>query len=394
MQRKRFKMQIETSTSCVGTCTGCALTSAQRLSQVPVLQDTKSFFERLSGFYSESIRILEDDYHEYCEYVVVELGVGEHFNFTNDYIQDLAVNLKAFLERTGRKYIVSLSTSGLLPVHKMEEKLNILNSVIDKENLEIQLVVNLNAFEKYEKKYHDALDLFQKHSSFQNILINFDNQLPLENCEKFAKLLTKYAITDFQLVYGLKQHNMSKVGFENKLFYDVYREILKHAPVGYRQYDIRKGAYKFFNKKEEISIHDAINQAVSKCFNVQAFIDYEGKIYSLIYTMIGGIELDERAGFSSDVSIWEPDAAKKYFELDGKIKRELLKTYVTSEVCQECPYKGECYSAGVPLMAKSLINAKEGKCYNPLMHFYSNAQEILSNYVDNDPTDFEAKCGV
>ena len=104
------------------------------------------------------------------------------------------------------------------------------------------------------------MDLFQKHSSFQNILINFDNQLPLENCEKFAKLLTKYAITDFQLVYGLKQHNMSKVGFENKLFYDVYREILKHAPVGYRQYDIRKGAYKFFNKKEEISIHDAINR--------------------------------------------------------------------------------------------------------------------------------------
>lgn len=44
-------------------------------------------------------------------------------------------------------------------------------------------------------------------------------------------------------------------------------------------------------------------------------------------------------------------------------------------------------------MAKSLINAKEGKCYNPLMHFYSNAQEILSNYVDNDPTDFEAKDG-
>ena len=53
------------------------------------------------------------------------------------------------------------------------------------------------------------------------------------------------------------------------------------------------------------------------------------------------------------------------------------------------PIQRECYSAGVPLMAKSLINAKEGKCYNPLMHFYSNAQEILSNYVDNDPTDFE-----
>ena len=87
---------------------------------------------------------------------------------------------------------------------------------------------------------------------------------------------------------------------------------------------------------------------MSKCFNVQAFIDYEGKIYSLIYTMIGGIELDERAGFSSDVSIWEQDAAKKYFELDGKIKRELLKTYVTSEVCQECPYKGSATLLGFP----------------------------------------------
>ena len=50
---------------------------------------------------------------------------------------------------------------------------------------------------RVREKYHDALDLFQKHSSFQNILINFDNQLPLENCEKFAKLLTKYAITIF-----------------------------------------------------------------------------------------------------------------------------------------------------------------------------------------------------
>ena len=118
-------------------------------------------------------------------------------------------------------------------------------------------------------------------------------------------------------------------------------------PVGYRQYDIRKGAYKFFNKKEEISIHDAINQAVSKCFNVQAFIDYEGKIYSLIYTMIGGIELDERAGFSSDVSIWEQDAAKKYFELDGKIKRA-FEDPCDQRGRQECPYKGSATLLGFP----------------------------------------------
>ena len=386
---KRLKIAIETSTSCVGTCSGCALTSAQRLSQIPVLNDLNKFFINLKKYYEDVLNYNKSNDNDF-EYVVIELVVGEHFNFTDEYLVSLLSYVKIFLESTDKKYILAISSSGLLLRNKIEEKLKLVSSIFDKKNLEIHLICNLNEMEKFKNKYDDVLNLFQNYFSFTNLLVNFDNQLKLENCDLLASLITKYKITDFQLVYGLKQHNIHKVGHNNQLFYDVYNRILKTSSNGFRQNDIYTEMKKYTNKIDDVdSMQELIFSTVDKWFDEQIFISHDGEIFNLISTMLGGIELDERAGFKEITTIYDNNAFENYIHYKGHVKKELFKNYLKNKVCFNCKIKEECYSVGVPLLVNNLV--KDNICFNPILSFYEHAEELVNKYDNEILKDFKVK---
>jgi hypothetical protein len=255
-----------------------------------------------------------------------------------------------------------------------------LHQFFDKKNLEIHLVCNLNKFSQYENIYREMTELFQNYFKYINILTNFDNQLPKEYCEQFAKYLQDFKITDFQLVYGLKQHNESSVNYQPELFYEIYHKILEYAPSGYRQRDIQEEIEKFDDIGEK-----SIQEMLSNIDNIvenQLFINYHGDIFHVIQTMFGGIELETRAGFQKITNIFENNVIEEYLNSKAILKKELTKIYLSNQVCQNCDFQERCYNVGLPTLNKHFIH--DGFCYNPIIPFYKNKEYLISIYQEKN----------
>lgn len=376
---KRFKITLESSTSCVGTCVGCALPLEMRMSQQPIIEDKDldAFFNKLFEFYNgmENNALSKNDE---IECIVVELVLGEHFNFSEEYLEILSKTLRIFFDKIGKKSVLAISTSGLLPPLKIKPKLDILHKYFKKEELEIHLVCNLNMFDKYYEKYQIMTELFKQYFTFINILTNFDNSLQLDQCSKFSHFLKNNKIIDFQLVYGLKTHNSHKVASSDQLFFAIYNNILNIAPSGHRQKDIHEELSKYLLKEQDLNIIDLLAPTTEKIISEQIYVSSNGDVHYLLSTMLGGIELDLRGGFKKVTSIFEKDAAQIYVDSNLNMKKDLMKTYIKSKTCNVCDYKENCYSSGLPLLANNFI--KEGICYNPIIPFYKNAKELTQKY--------------
>lgn len=383
-QNKRFKIALETSTSCIGKCPGCALTSEQRLSQRPAVTDISNYVKKISSFYNNLKTKIKGH-----EVLVIELVVGEHFNFDKHYLESLYEELSIFLNSTNKKFIVAISTSGLLPLDKLKIKFEELSKYFKREQLEIHLVCNLNMIEKYEQKYREVLELCQIYFGLINILTNFDNQLKLENATVFSKIIKDFKITDFQLVYGLKQHNIKNVNFRTDLFYNIFEDIIRYNQSGFRQNDIKNELTRFITKENEENIVLEIKKGVDKWKEEQLYIDHNGNIYNFISTMIGGIELEERAGITPITNIYEKDCEELYIRDKKSTVVKLIKTYSNHNMCQYCNIKEECYSSGIPLMIDFFEN--NGKCENPILPFYKNSKTIIESVKYSDIEDWKEK---
>lgn len=374
----RLKLVLETSTSCVGTCVGCALPIVERLQQKPIIEkeNLQKYFQKIEEF----IFNLEKNTNKTFNFLIVELVVGEHFNYSTEYLTSFFQEVHQFFKKINKKYILAISTSGLVVENKVEEKLKVLHQFFNREQVEVHLVCNLNKFEQYEKKYREMTNLFQKYFKYINILTNFDNQLPTKYCEQFAKYLKDFEITDFQLVYGLKQHNQDYVNYNPNLFYEIYHQILQYAPSGYRQRDIQEEIEKF-DKNSNKTIQEMVDNVDSIVEN-QFFINSFGDVFNVIQTMFGGIELETRAGFQKITNIFDNEAINKYLNAKKVIKKALTKKYLSKEVCQSCIYKERCYNVGLPMLIENFIH--EGVCYNPVIPFYKNKEYLMSIYQEKN----------
>jgi hypothetical protein len=378
----RLKLVLETSTSCVGTCVGCALPVVERLQQKPIIEkeNLQKYFQKIEEF----IWNLEKKTEKIFDFLIVELVVGEHFNYSQEYLNIFFQEIHQFFQKINKKYILAISTSGLVAKNKVEEKLKILHRFFDKEQLEVHLVCNLNKFNQYEKTYREMTKLFQKYFKYINILTNFDNQLPTQYCDQFAKYLQDFEITDFQLVYGLKQHNQDDVNYNPNLFYEIYHKILQYAPSGYRQRDVQEEIEKFENNTDK-SIQEMIVN-VDNIVENQLFINSFGDVFNLIQTMFGGIELETRAGFQKITNIFDNEAINTYLNSKKIMKKTLTKKYLSQEVCQKCLYKERCYNVALPILSENFIH--EGICYNPVIPFYKNKEHLISIYQEKNKNNF------
>ncbi len=378
----RIKIAIETSTSCIGKCVGCALTHAQKSSIYPAIieENLLNFFSKLEHFYNQVHTSTKKE-----KILVIELVIGEHFNFSDDYFHSLFLNLKNFLLSTEQQFIVAISTSGLLPPNKMEPKLKIIHQYLNKESLEVHLVCDLNLFSKYNEKYEESILLFKQYFSFLNILTNFDNKISLENCLLLSKFLSRHDITDLQLVYGLKNHNLKMVGESKNIFFDIYKEILKTNTTTHRHIDILEILNNQFTTDLEIKEH--IELAVDNILLNQYFISHEGNVHYFLPTPIGTIELDSRAGFFPITNIYQEDSTKIYLDSKKNLIKDLIKIYSQNTLCHNCDFQKNCYSYGIPLLHKLFYN--NNKCNNPLLSFFEH-QNDLNFSITNTLNDWKA----
>lgn len=370
----RLKIAIETSTSCVGKCVGCVLTPLEKSSSTPPIKatDLKDFFTRVAALY-EGLLNIDGKNHEM---VVIELVIGEHFSFNDDYFHSLCKEIKVFLTGTQRSYIVAISTSGLMAETKMLQKISILGEYFSKSKLEVHLVCNLNQFARYRDKYEKSLQIYKTYFGHINILTNFDNQLEMGSCNLFSKFLARHKITDVQLVYGLKSHNFEKISESKKLFFQVHEKIFNALSPTHRAFDISEGLN--YCDETTFSMKELICNASEKIVNKQVFISHTGDIHYILPTMIGGIELDSRAGFSPITNIFNSNFVEEYISSRAILARDLLKIFIKSNICISCEHSGVCYSTGVPLL-KDLIFSKDS-CHNPLLPFYENKTAIKEKY--------------
>jgi radical SAM superfamily enzyme YgiQ (UPF0313 family) len=116
MKINRLKLVLETSTSCVGTCVGCALPNVEKIQQRPIIpkEKIKNYFNSIENF----ILNLEKKTNKIFNFLVIELVVGEHFNYSNEYLEYFFSEIQKLFIRVNKQYIIAISTSGLVSKKK------------------------------------------------------------------------------------------------------------------------------------------------------------------------------------------------------------------------------------------------------------------------------------
>lgn len=380
---KRFKIVIETSTSCVGKCVGCALTPLEKSSLIPPInqENLSLFFKQISYFYHGLTSVTGYEH----EMIVVELVIGEHFTFDESYLQSLFQGINEFLFGTGKKYIVAISTSGLLPDYKILPKLELLARHFTKSSSEIHLVCNFNFFDAYKSKYDAALTLYKKYFDHINILTNFDGKLDLNTCPSFKDFLQKHQITDVQLVYGLKSHNLERFEGSKELFYQIHDRVILNQQTTHRRNDIYEASK--ISIDEDASMQDILEKNLDSIIDQQVFISSNGDVHHIIPTMIGGIELDKRGGFKPVTNISDSESICAYRNSKSDVVKFLLRQYMRSKQCMACNHSRICYSSGLALLQKFFVHEKD--CHNPMIPFYENKEMFNSFDADRALTDWK-----
>lgn len=341
IEQKNIQILIETMTRCAGNCSGCALSSIERM-------DTEFDFNNFllkTKLVSEQLQSIDE---ENTESITLFLGQGDHFLMKNGEIEAFVkacadmvpINLK-------NKTVVFITASAIGKHEQIKAKMDLFyeQSIKYKIPFFIQVVFDPKKM-KLTKKFHDIyiknILYFKEKCGMTEVTVNMGEDLLTHmNPHEFHNWIKEYQFKHIEMNWVTNQftYPMWK-NIYNEMFswLETWLTIYRSEPVyeiNFLPFLARHLKYKNVNL---MNMLPHIKESLSN----NLYIDYKGNFFLSQMGLISNLTpFGER--LSSTDSTTLNDEKNQINNQSKKIISQLLR----KESCSDCEYKSVCSLSGV-----------------------------------------------
>lgn len=346
--KKNIQILLETVVRCGGNCSGCALSSVERMSKSNInwelfAKKAQEIFDYLSQQESSEI-----------ESVSLFLGQGDHFLLSEDeMIKFVEICSKIVPNKLKHKTTTLITASAIGKEKVIKEKMDLFyNLFLEKEMpFFIQVVFDpkkMIVSEKFSKIYINNILYFKQKCGMTELTINLGNDLfERMSAKEFNDLVINYGFKHVEMNWVMNI-NTKSMWIENnnyKKMFEWLKELLELNAYDH-QYEINfvpfLGRAMGLFKEEEL-VNDVLVETISKQLLENIYIDnYGGASFCQTGLISNIVPIKERL-ITSQIKIDN----KKELEVESKRKTNIiLSKMLRKKACSGCDFINTCLQIG------------------------------------------------
>lgn len=388
MEKENIQILIETSLRCGGNCSGCALTSLERMSKVEI------DWKLLEYKFHKVFDYLAQKKEEKIEAISIFLGQGDHFLLKKE-------EMIIFMEKCSRlvpqhlipKTVILMTASAIGKRKVIQEKMDLLYdlSLTHKIPFFIQVVFDpkkIKINDKFEKIYIKNILYFKEKCGMTELTINLGQDL-IQNMspQEFHQWVTKYQFKHVELNWVANEQTKYMWLENSSPMLDWLTNLLEINALDH-EYEIN--FIPFLSRAlllKEIEMPDLFIK-LKQDFENNIYIDYYGNlILSQVGLISNLIPLKERSLLFTK-QIYQENSIQE--EIQQKIKNQSIKiiqNIYKNSVCLDCEFKNVCSQIGSYAWLK--IKNNELECFWKIKNFLQYIQQYLEKYPIYKNTRFD-----
>lgn len=342
LEKRNIQILLETMTRCGGNCSGCALSSVERMD---TRFDFDNFLHKTQLVYQELLKVNVEE----VESITLFLGQGDHFLMSDK-------EIPAFMEACSKMIPVHLKSKTLLFITASaigkSEQIKYKMDLFYNKSLEyempffIQVVFDpkkININPKFKEIYINNILYFKEKCGMTEVTVNLGEDLlnyisPLE----FHQWIKEYKFKHIEMNWVTNQ-------FTYPMWKSIYNDMfswLKQWLLIYKEdpiYEINFIPFltRYFKKKElsPISIHKDITQT----FEDNLYIDYQGQFFP------------SQMGMISNLTPFGQRIVEYHSKTPEQMSQQVIGSFLKKNNCMDCEFQSVCALSG----NTSLFNYKE-----------------------------------
>lgn len=347
---RNIQILIETMTRCGGNCSGCALSSVERMNNV---FDFDNFFKK-TALIKEQLENMEP---KDIESITIFLGQGDHFlmeakeiePFVKACSEMIPVDLKS-------KTVVFITASAIGKSEVIKNKMDLFYQYSVEHQLPffIQVVFDpkkMKLTKKFKKIYIDNILYFKEKCGMTEVTLNMGEDL--------LNHMTPQEFHDWIKEYGFKHIEMNWV--TNQFTYHMWKNIYNEMQAWLKDWlaiYLKEPLYEinflpFMSRhflKKNIPISQMYNE-IEQEFKDNLYIDDQGNFFP------------SQMGIISNLTPFGQRQHAQEYKTSEQMSRKVMSSLMRNPKCMGCEYKSVCAISGsVALFDYEENNANDNEC--------------------------------
>lgn len=374
MQQRNIQILLETITKCAGNCSGCALSSTERMDTA---FDFENFYQKTQQLKAQ---LVQENVHE-IESLTVFLGQGDHFMMKNDEIEPFVKACAQMIpDSLKMKTVVFITASAIGKHEQIRQKMDLFYDYSVAYGLPffIQVVFDpkkMNLNDKFANIYIQNILYFKEKCGMTEVTVNmgedlYEHMTPSD----FHQWIKTYQFKHIEMNWVT---NKMTLPMWKKSYLKMYEwlknwlEIYSAEPV----YEINFLPFLARHLKLKTKPLMKVSEDIIHSLKNNTYIDYMGHHFVSQLGLISNLTpFGERLGNMS------MDAEQQ--------SKHIIRTLSRRASCAECEYKSVCAVSGVVANFNSSMEELE-HCPWGVKDFLIFIEKLLQSSLIQDKTVFD-----
>lgn len=365
---KNLQILVETMTRCGGNCSGCALSSVERMVSSFDLNEFKLKTQQVK-------QMLDLENHEEIESLTVFLGQGDHFLIEEKMIDQFMFHVSEMIPNNLKSKTVVFITASAIGKHEhIVKKMDLFYEYSLKYNLPffIQVVFDpkkMKSTKKFQEIYIKNILYFKEKCGMTEVTVNIgEDILNHLTPSEFHQWIKKYQFKHIEMNWVINQFTY---GMWEKIYKDMMQWILDWLDIYLKEpvYEINfipfMGRHLLYKEKQILNslkqIEDTLNQ--------NSYIDSNGTLFRGQMGLISNLTpFNER--------------------LEGNDKpitaNMIVSKFLKRESCSDCEYMTTCALSGVGSWLNYKTEQEESECPWDVKKFLKYFEDKVLEKKRND----------
>jgi hypothetical protein len=367
LNNKSYKLFIETAYGCHADCFGCPIPKESRAAKDPKW-DLNKLEPILSNFGDNLLNWRKENNLPNIENLAITVGPAENLIFSEEYLIKMANVSKGFAKKINTKeFHLSIATSGLFSVKKVEPKIKALKSILNNNELALAWVFNIRQFAKTPKHYYAFAEYIFENIDLVELEINLDNNIYLLNndlLKEFGNFVSSFPFVQLDFAYAINDGNTTKTYLNNEEFIDFIEKTRNFSGSLFKKYFSQWDQNLFMFSEEDFVFDNEFNVLANNILNKSIRLNAMGE-WHFAQNILGNFYYDENfeqvSLGDSNSNPYSEEAIEKFIK---NYRKFLYKQLATHHICDQCKYKNICVSSGYINYVK-YSDKNEKYCTNP-----------------------------
>lgn len=386
--KKDIQILLETVTRCGGNCSGCALSSSERMSVSGI--DWSLFRNNANSINKYLSKIGEDD----IESISIFLGQGDHFLMSTEEMNSFMEICSSIVPKELKhKSVIFITASAIGKEKEIKEKMDMFYNISLEYGMPffIQVVFDPKKIilnKNFANTYIKNILYFKEKCGMTELTVNLgDDVLELLTPIEFHEWIKKYGFKHVEFNWVLNKG--TKQMWERKHL-EMFKWLKEFILINDKEHEYEINFIPFLKRafmlmSDEISYYD-LHKKIVNDLTENIYIDTNG---SLIFAQAGLVSnlipVKERLfNFIEKIDLNDTEKLTQKAEKESK---KIIKKIFTNEICAECEFKNVCSLVGTASWMD--FNDKSNNCPFEVKSFMEFLNDFFKEDDENKNTFFD-----